>query len=72
MNKAQIAAAYDRAKQVVDGFKRVRDQQARDVVAMAGAIAAKDAEIHALKKKVLGLELQSVRAAQARHPFMNL
>lgn len=58
MNQEQIQAAYQRAAEVVNGFKRVRDQQARDVVAMAGAIAQRDRAIEALEKKVFGLQLQ--------------
>lgn len=60
MKQEQIQAAYQRAAEVVNGFKHVRDQQARDVVAMAGAIAERDREIEALKKQVCGLELQLV------------
>jgi tellurite resistance protein len=65
MNQEQIQAAYQRAAEVVNGFKRVRDQQARDVVAMAGAIAQRDREIEALEKKVFGLQLQLAGSKQS-------
>lgn len=58
MNREKVSAAYQRAKAVVDGFKRVRDQQARDVVAMAGAIAQRDQAILTLSEKVNVLERQ--------------
>lgn len=72
MNQEQIQAAYQRAAEVVNGFKRVRDQQARDVVAMAGAIAQRDRAIEAIEKKVFGLQLQlagSKTAARAGQDF---
>lgn len=46
MTKDQIAAAYQRASDVVNGFATVKNQQARDQ------------EIENLKKQVAGLQLQ--------------
>ncbi|MNT09309.1 hypothetical protein D3C72_1440870 [compost metagenome] len=78
MKQEHITAAYGRAKPVVDGLKKVRDQQARDVVALVGAVAERDAQIadqaaqiDVLQKKVAGLELQKVASEgrAARWPF---
>ncbi len=72
MSREKIQAAYCRAQAVVNGFKRVRDQQARDVVAMAGVIAERDQDIETLRQKVqclerqkAGLELQLVGAKRS-------
>lgn len=60
MSQEKITAAFQRATAVVNGFKRVRDQQARDVVAMAGVIAQRNQEIEVLRAKVHCLERQKV------------
>ncbi|OAD82590.1 hypothetical protein ATN89_18600 [Comamonas thiooxydans] len=72
MSREKINAAFQRAEAVVNGFKRVRDQQARDVVAMAGVIAQRDQDIellrtkvHCLERQKAGLELQLVGAKRA-------
>ena len=69
MSQEKISAAFQRAIAVVNGFKRVRDQQARDVVAMAGVIAKRDEDIellrvkvHVLERQKAGLEMQLVGA----------
>ena len=61
MNQDQINAAVGRAQEVVNGFKTVRDQQARDVVALAGELARRDHQIETLKKAVLAMKLKGVR-----------
>lgn len=58
MNQDQITAAVSRAQEVVNGFKTVRDQQARDVVALAGELARRDHQIETLKKAVLAMKLK--------------
>lgn len=50
MTKDQIAAAKGRAEAVVNGFKRVRDQNARDALALA---------LHAERVEVLVAQLQT-------------
>lgn len=39
MSPEQIQAAHQRAEAVVNGFARVRDQQARDVIALTAHVA---------------------------------
>lgn len=65
MDQDKINAAVSRASEVVNGFKTVRDQQARDVLALAGVLAQRDYEIEALKRKVLSLELQAIGSQRA-------
>ena len=54
MTNDQIAAAFRRASDVVNGFKSVRDQQARDAVALVGVIAERDAQIKSLQAALGG------------------
>lgn len=58
MNTEQIAAAKVRALAVVNGFKTVRDQIARDAVNLARELELREKEVAALKRKVVSLELQ--------------
>lgn len=57
MSALVIVEVHARAEAVVNGFKKVTDQQARDVVRLVAEINAKDAVIANLEKKVMGLEL---------------
>ena len=61
MTKDQIAAAYQRASDVVNGFATVKNQQARDQ------------EIENLKKQVAGLQLQVAGGASkpSATPFLD-
>ncbi|ULQ45944.1 hypothetical protein JN531_012625 [Flagellatimonas centrodinii] len=45
MSPDQIAKARERATEVVNGFRRVADQQARDVVRLADALQQRNTEI---------------------------
>nr|WP_186827432.1 hypothetical protein [Comamonas testosteroni] len=58
MNREKLATVYQNAKDVVYGFKKVRDQQARDVIELIGAIALRDQAILTLSEKVKVLEHQ--------------
>lgn len=53
MTPDQIKAAKDRATAVVNGFKRVTDQNARDALKLAEACETKDRQIAALKRRML-------------------
>ena len=73
MTKDQIAATYQRASDVVNGFATVKTQQARDAVALAGVIAARDQEIENLQKQGAGLQLQVAGGASqpSATPFLD-
>ena len=73
MTKDQIAATYQRASDVVNGFATVKTQQARDAVALAGVIVARDQEIENLQKQVAGLQLQVAGGASkpSATPFLD-
>ena len=73
MTKDQIAATYQRASDVVNGFATVKTQQARDAVALDGVIAARDQEIENLQKQVAGLQLQVAGGASkpSATPFLD-
>jgi len=66
MDKEQVQQAKDRAAEVVNGFKKVTDRTARDALKLAEACEAKDREIHALQRKLAGLEL--MKATQSGKP----
>ncbi len=53
MTPDQIKAAKERAATVVNGFKRVTEQNARDALKLAEACETKDRQISALKKRML-------------------
>lgn len=70
MNKEQIQAARERAADVVNGFKRVTDQIARDVVKLAETCEAKDKQIEAMKKRMLAdALLNAAKTGRPRHPL---
>ena len=48
LNEEQIAQAKERAEQVVNGFTKVRDQQARDAVNLAETLQLRNKQIAAL------------------------
>lgn len=56
MDKKQIEEARDRAKNVVDGFSRVKDQQARDVINLVSEIDTMDRTINLLQKRLSDIE----------------
>lgn len=58
MTEEQIAAAKQRASDTVNGFKKVRDQIARDALALVEELDVKKREISELKRKLCALELQ--------------
>ena len=53
MDKDQIAAAKARAAEVVNGFKRVTEQNARDAMKLVEALELRDRQISAMKKRML-------------------
>ena len=52
MDKEKIKAAKDRAQLVVDGFAKVRDQQARDVINLVDHAVNQQLVIKILENKV--------------------
>lgn len=53
MEKEQIAAAKARAEDVVNGFKRVTEQSARDALKLAEELERRERQIAAMKKRML-------------------
>lgn len=68
MDKEKIKAAKDRAQLVVDGFAKVRDQQARDVINLSDYALHQERKIRILENKVS--ELMS-KESSSGDDFMN-
>lgn len=51
MNTQQVKEAKARAEEVVNGFKRVTDRNARDALKLAEAVEERDKRIAALEQK---------------------
>lgn len=66
MTDEQVKAAKERAADVVNGFKKVTEQAARDALKLAETIDAKDRQISALKRRMLADNLMN--AAKAGKP----
>lgn len=49
MTPEQVQGAYERASSVVNGFRTVREQQARDVVALCAYVQALEHRLQRLK-----------------------
>ncbi len=52
MDKEQIQAAKERAEQVVNGFKRVSDQNARDALNLAKLVELRNKQVESLVKRL--------------------
>jgi hypothetical protein len=52
LNEQQIAEAKLRGEQVVNGFTRVRDQQARDVINLVETLELRNKQLDALLKSL--------------------
>lgn len=52
LNEEQIAQAKERAEQVVNGFTKVRDQQARDAVNLAETLQLRNKQLDTLMREL--------------------
>ncbi len=52
MSPDQVVAAKERARQVVNGFKRVSERNARDALALAELVELRDEQIAALVQRL--------------------
>jgi len=64
-----IKAAKERAESVVNGFTKVREQHARDVLSLIRELEAKEKQITALKRRLLADELNKV--GKSNRPNIN-
>lgn len=52
LNEEQIAQAKERAEQVVNGFTKVRDQQARDALSLAEPLQLRNKQLANLVEEI--------------------
>lgn len=70
MNQEEVKAAKERAAEVVNGFKAVREQNARDALKLAQECEAKDRQIDALKRRLLADSLRNAaNKGQPQNPM---
>lgn len=80
MEQEQLAAAKERAAEVVNGFKCATERNARDalklaehVEALVRELRAKDRQIDAMKKRMLADSLMNAaKKAQPQDPMADL